>query len=61
MGTLNCRSIVNKRTIVLEHLKDYDIDICLIQETFLSDKDSATLAEIKEIWLGSYIRSQKAS
>lgn len=32
----------------MEHLLDVNCDICLVQETFLSDKDTAKLMEIKD-------------
>ena len=48
IGTLNCQSIRNKVNGVLEHLINNEVDVCLMQETFLTDHDSAILEEIKE-------------
>lgn len=32
----------------MEHLRETECDICLVQETFLTDKDTAKLAEIRD-------------
>ena len=48
IGTFNVRSIVNKTVGVMEHLRDMSCDICLVQETFLREADSAKLKEIKD-------------
>ena len=47
VGTFNVRSIVNKTVGVMEHLGDVGC-ICLVQETFLREADSAKLQEIKD-------------
>jgi len=44
--TLNTRSLVNKTVEVLEHINDWNCDICLVQETFFKTSDNAKLAEI---------------
>ena len=39
--TLNTRSLVNKTVEVLEHINDWNCDICLVQETFFKTSDNA--------------------
>ena len=48
IGTLNAHSLVNKTVGVLEHLRDQNIDICFLQETFLKEADTAKIQEIKD-------------
>ena len=48
VGCLNTRSICNKTLGVLELIKDNDIDICCITETWLKKKDSSKFAEIHD-------------
>ena len=48
IGTFNLRSLVNKTVGVMEHLGDVGCDICLVQETFLREADSAKLREIRD-------------
>lgn len=52
IGTLNAHSLVNKTVGVLEHLRDQEIDICFMQETFLKEADTAKLQEIKDYGWG---------
>ena len=49
IATYNPRSINNKTIEVLEFIKDIDVDIVLIQESWLKENDTAKLAEIKEL------------
>ena len=46
--SFNCRSIRNKVIPVLSHLSDNNIDICMLQETWLNKGDSSVIQEIKE-------------
>ena len=48
VGCLNCRSICNKTVDVLELLRDNDIDLCCLTETWLRVDDKAKFAEIRE-------------
>ena len=48
IGTLNCQSVRNKIAEVVQHLQANDVDICMLQETFLTDNDGALLKEINE-------------
>ena len=45
--TLNCQSIRNKTTDVLNFLTDIRSDIVCLQETWLNEHDKSILAEIK--------------
>ena len=49
IGLINCRSICNKTPEILELIKDFDIDLCGITESWLKKADSAKIAEIKEL------------
>ena len=48
MVSFNCRSIRNKVVTVLSYLKDHNIDICMLQETWLNKGDSSVIQEIKD-------------
>ena len=48
MLSFNCLSVRNKVPTVLKHLKDNDIDICMLQETWLNKGDSSVMQEIKD-------------
>ena len=50
-GTLNCQSICNKTDEVLGHILNTDIDLCFLQETFMSVNDTAILNEVKSLGL----------
>ena len=47
-AVFNCRSICNKTAGVLELLKDNDIDVCFVTESWLKSKDVAKYAEIHD-------------
>ena len=55
--SFNCRSIRNKVGDVLSYLKDHNIDLCLLQETWLNQGDSSIIQEIKE--RGYTVHSQR--
>ena len=48
IGTLNVHSLMNKTSGVLDHLEDNQCDICLVQETYLKNSDTAKVQEIRE-------------
>ena len=48
MLSFNCRSIRNKVTELTSKLDELDIDICMLQETWLSRGDESVIAEIKD-------------
>ena len=48
IGTLNVQSIMNKTSGVITHLEEKDCDICLIQETYIKQSDTAKLQEIRD-------------
>ena len=48
VGCLNCRSFCNKTCNVLELLRDNDVDICCITESWLRVQDKAIFSEIRE-------------
>ncbi len=48
VGVLNSRSICNKVVGTLELLKDNNIDICCVTETWLKTNDKAIFAEIHD-------------
>ena len=48
MLSFNCLSVRNKVPTVLKYLKDNDIDICMLQETWLNKGDSSVMQEIKD-------------
>ena len=48
IGTLNVHSIMNKTSGVITHLEEKGCDICLIQETYLKQSDTAKLQEIRD-------------
>ena len=54
LGTLNSRSVKNKDHIIIEELKDKNVDIVLIAETWLTnvDEDSAWLNQLDSYPLG---------
>ena len=55
IGTLNSRSLKNKEHIIIEELKDKNVDIVLITETWLQnmDEDSAWLNQ-SELTQGNF-------
>ena len=48
MATFNCRSFCNKTVSVLELLKEEEIDVCFLTETWLKLDDKAKYAEVKD-------------
>ena len=46
--SFNCRSIRNKIPGTIEYIKDNNIKVALLQETWLNDGDGAVIAEIKD-------------
>ena len=48
IGTLNCQSLCNKTEGVVEHFKERDIDVLMLQETFLKPKDAAKIKELQD-------------
>lgn len=44
----NCRSIRNKVAGVLDIIKDNEVDICCLQETYLRKADGSIISEIKD-------------
>ena len=48
IGSLNVHSIMNKTSGVITHLEEKGCDICLIQETYLKQSDTAKLQEIRD-------------
>ena len=48
IASFNVNRLVNKSVEVLEHLTDEGVDICLMQETFLKEADTAKLQEIED-------------
>ena len=54
VGSLNCWSLKNKTNEVIEHLQSNSIDICVLQETFLKDYDTAISNEMNENGLNLY-------
>ena len=48
IGCLNCRSLCNKTVDVLELLRDKEIDLCCITESWLRTDDKAKFAEIRD-------------
>ena len=48
IGTLNVHSLMNKTAGILDHLEDNQCDICLVQETYLKNSDTAKVQEIRE-------------
>jgi exonuclease III len=48
MLSYNCRSIRNKVSEVVSKLDELDIDICMLQETWLTKGDDSVIAEIKD-------------
>ena len=49
LGTLNCQSICNKTDEVLRHIMNTDVDLCFLQETFMSENHTAILGEVKKL------------
>ena len=43
VATINARSIKNKDTLLFDHLRQFDVDIGCLTETWLKDSDSAWL------------------
>ena len=48
---MNCWSLRNKTSEVTEHLESASIDVCLLQETFMKEFDTAIINELKECGL----------
>lgn len=48
IGTLNCQSLCNKTEGVVEHFKERDLDVLMLQETFLKPKDAAKIKELQD-------------
>ena len=48
IGSLNVHSIMNKTSGVITHLEDKGCDVCLVQETYLKQSDTAKLQEIRD-------------
>ena len=48
LGCFNARSICNKTVGVLEMIKDHNISICCVTETWLKNSDKAKFAEIHD-------------
>ena len=48
MLSFNCRSIRNKVTEVTSKLEELQVDVCMLQETWLSKGDESVIAEIKD-------------
>ena len=57
MLSFNCRSLRNKLPEIMSKLDDLGIDVCVLQETWLSKGDSTVLAEIKDF--GFEVRSRR--
>lgn len=47
-GTLNCQSLCNKTEGIVEHFKERNLDVLVLQETFLKQKDEAKIRELKD-------------
>ena len=48
MVSFNCRSIRNKIVSAITYLEDNDIDLCMLQETWLNKGDGSIIQEIKD-------------
>ena len=46
--SFNCRSIRNKIQGTMDHIKDNNIKVALVQETWLTQGDGAVIAEVKD-------------
>ena len=57
MASFNSCSVRNKVVAVLTYVKDNDIDVCMLQETWLNKGDSSIIQEIKDH--GYNIHSQR--
>ena len=59
VGSYNPRSINNKTIEVVEYFKDLNLDVILIQESWLYKNDDSKLAEIKEMGYTVYSNPRK--
>ena len=50
----NVRSFCNKSTAVMDYMTDNDIDVCCLQETFLSMDDKVKIREVEEYGFKMY-------
>ena len=57
MLSFNCRSLRNKLPEIMSKLYDLDIDVYVLQGTWISKGDSTVLAEIKDF--GYEVRSRR--
>jgi len=48
IGTLNCQSLCNKTEGIVEHFKERNLDILMLQETFMKIKDDAKVKELED-------------
>ena len=49
LGTLNCQSVRKKIPEVVQHLQANNVNICMLQETFLTNNDGALLKQINDL------------
>ncbi len=45
-ATINARSLRNKTAVFVDHIVEQNIDVCVVTETWLKDKDTASIASI---------------
>ena len=46
LGNTNARSLKNKTKIVIDHVTDKKMDVCVVTETWMNDNDSVTTAAL---------------
>ena len=45
-AVINARSLRNKTAVFVDHIIDQNIDVCAVTETWLKDKDTASIADL---------------
>ena len=45
-AVINARSLKNKTAVFADHIIEQNIDVCVVTETWLKDKDTASIADI---------------
>ena len=45
-AVINARSLRNKTAVFVDHIIEQNIDVCAVTETWLKDKDTASIADI---------------
>ena len=44
-ATINARSLRNKTAVFVDHIVEQNIDVCVVTETWLKDKDTASICQ----------------